>query len=72
MAIIDSGKTFPSPALDESLVFFILAVGGVLLLLFHPPFPKNLYLKGSGVSPEQLLLLLLLAAAGGARDKRPE
>jgi hypothetical protein len=41
IAIIDPGKTSSSPALDESLVFFILAVEVVLLLLFHPPFPKT-------------------------------
>lgn len=28
-----------------SLWFFIVADGSVLPLLFHPPFPKNLYLK---------------------------
>jgi nucleoside-diphosphate-sugar epimerase len=50
-----------------SLWFFIVADGGVLPLLFHPPFPKNLYLKGS-LSPLRGDLRDPASLAQGARQ----
>jgi hypothetical protein len=55
IAIIDLGKSSLSPARDESLIFFIIAVQEFLPLLFHPPFLKNLYLKGDYVPLHPLL-----------------